>query len=58
MHHMLSFCNLIGRALAEQPEVNGLYPPMLPGSPSWMQKEEMSLGMRQTIFDMTDRLLT
>ena len=34
MHHMLLFCNLIGHALAEQPEVNGLYPPppMLPGS--------------------------
>ena len=29
---MLSFCNLIGGALAEPLEVNGLNPPMLPGS--------------------------
>ena len=29
---MISFCNLIGGALAELPEVNGLNPPMLPGS--------------------------
>ena len=29
---MISFCNLIGGALAEPPEVNGLNPPMLPGS--------------------------
>ena len=29
---MISFCNLIGGALSEPPEVNGLTPPMLPGS--------------------------
>ena len=29
---MISFCNLIGGALAEPPEVNGLNPSMLPGS--------------------------
>ena len=30
--YVTSFCNLIGGALAEPPEVNGLNPPMLPGS--------------------------
>ena len=29
---MILFCNLIGGALAELPEVNGLKPPMLPDS--------------------------
>ena len=29
---MTQFCNLIGGTLAEPPEVNGLNPPMLPGS--------------------------
>ena len=44
--HVISFCNLIGGALAEQPEVNGLNPPMLPGSFLPCTEEEMSLGMR------------
>ena len=30
--HVISFCNLIGGALSEPLEVNGLNPPMLPGS--------------------------
>ena len=30
--HVISFCNLIGGVLAKPPEVNGLNPPMLPGS--------------------------
>ena len=30
--HVISFRNLIGGALSEPPEVNGLNPPMLPGS--------------------------
>ena len=44
--HVILFCNLIGSALAELREVNGLNPPMLPGSSLPHAEEEMSLGTR------------
>ena len=47
--HVISFCNLIGGALAEPPEVNGLNLPMLPGYSLLRTKEEMSLGTRLSL---------
>ena len=41
--HVISFCNLIGSALAEPPEVNGLNPQCYQALSSRAQTEEMSL---------------